>query len=225
MLPVLPASPVCTPGVVLPVWVSDATPASPVGVALSPSPRTTVTAVMVDLLPSGKVVVCTYTLDLDAGLLVTEPSDETVTPESEAVTDGDELAGPIVDASPPTVVTMIMPAESVKVNTEPAGRDRDSIDEFGGGASELASGADSVLVDVTVTGGVVESAMGVDSVLGVKTAPSLVRSFGIDSVVTVAALFASSALEAAADGVADSMIGVGEFVGVTGLMTVPFTLS
>ena len=97
------------------VWVLKPAPASPVGVWLSSSPGTTVTAVTVDLLPSGKVVVRTITLDLEAGLLATGALEETVESEleSEAIVDEEGATVPIVVASPLTVVIRITPEESV----------------------------------------------------------------------------------------------------------------
>lgn len=225
-LPVLTATPVCTPGAVVAVRVPKATPASPVGVALSSSAGTTVTAVTVDLLPSGKVVVRTTRLDLEAGLLTTEAPEETVDLESEAeleseaVADGDGVTVPTVVPSPLTVVTTTTPAESVKVNTEPAERDGESVEDAKEGTSEVASGADSAPVEVMLAGRVAKSGVAVDSVMGVEAPLSLVRSSGIGSDVTVAASVAS-VLEAG--GVADSTLGVA--VSGTALVKVPFTFS
>lgn len=206
-IPVLAATPVCTPGAAL-VRVLEPAPASPVGVGLSSSPGTTVTAVTVDLLPSGKVVVRTTTLDLEAGLVATEAPVETVESESGGMVDEERVAVPIVVASPPTVVITITPEESVKVYTEPVERDGDSVDDAREGTLEVvASGAGSVLVNVTETGRVAESGMGVDSVLGMEGSLSL--GPGVIEVSRVV----------------ESIVGVDDSVGGVVLVKVPFTIS
>lgn len=205
------------------------TPASPLGVALSSSPGTTVTAVMVDLLPFGKVVVRTNTLDLEAGLLTIEAPDETVDldsdsdSDSEAVADGDGVTVATVVPSPLTVVTTTTPAESVKVNTEPAERDGESVEDAKEGTSEVAPGVDSARVEVMLAARVAELGVAVDSLMEVEAPIWLVRSSGVGSDVTVAASVALSVLEAG--GVVDSTVGLGVSVGGIALVTVPFTFS
>ena len=208
-LAVLVANPVCTPGAAVPVRVLEPAPASPVGVGLSSSPGTTVIAVTVDLLPSGKVVVRTMTLDFEAGLLATEDLDETVESESETILDEEGVTVAIVVASPPTVVITMTPEESVNVYTEPAGRE-DSVDDSREGALDVVSGAGSALVNVVETDRV-ESGAGVDSVLGMEASLSLVRSIG-PGVVEVCR-------------VVKSTVGVGDSVGGVVLVSVPFRFS
>lgn len=210
-LPVLAADPVCTPGAAVLVRVLEPAPASPLGVGLSSSPGTTVTAVTVDLLPSGKVVVRTTKLDFEAGLLGTEARDETEESESEAMVDEEGATVPIVDASPPTVVITITPEESVKVYTDPAERNGDSADDAGEGTFEVVSGASSVLVSVMEAGRVAESGLAVDSVFGMEGSLSLVLSVG-PGVIEVCR-------------VVKSTVGVGDSVGGVVLVNVPFTLS
>lgn len=210
-LPVRAANPVCTPGAAVPVRVLEPAPASPVGVGLSSSPGTTVIAVTVDLLPSGKVVVRTTKLDFEAGLVATEARDEMEESESEAIVDEEGATVPIVDASPPTVVITIMPEESVKVYTDPAERDEDSVDNVGEGTSEVVSGASSVLVNVTEAGRVAESGLAVDSVFGTEGPLSLVLSIG-PGVIEVCR-------------VVKSTVAVGDSVDGVVLVNVPFTIS
>lgn len=180
------------------------------------------TAVTTDFLPSGNVVVRTNMLDLEAGLLPTEAPDVMVELGS-GVEEG--VAEPIVVASPSTVVTTTAPNEFVKVNTDPAERDdsasSDDVEDGGELASEVASGAGSVPVEVIVTGEVVESGVSVDSVLdGVPS--SLDCSFGRGVGVAVAVSLTSSEVE----GVVGSTLGVDDSSGgVTALVNVPFVLS
>lgn len=166
-------------------------------------------AVTVDLLPSGKVVVRTITVDFEAGLVATEALDETEESEPEAIVDGEGATVPIVDASPPTVVITITPEESVKVNTEPAGRDAGSVDDAGEGTFEVTSGASSVLVNVMEADR--ESGLAVDSLLGMEGALSLVRSIG-RGVIEVCR-------------VVKSTVGVGDPFGGVTLVNVPFAFS
>ena len=210
-LPVLAANPVCTPGAAVPVRVLEPAPASPVGVGLSSSPGTTVTAVTVDLLPSGNVVVRTIKLDFEAGLLATEARDETEESKLEAIVDEGGATVPIVDASPPTVVITTMPEESVKVYTDPAERDGGSVDDAGEGTSEVISGASSVLVEVMEAGRVAESGLAVDFVFGMEGPLSLVLSAG-PGVIEVCS-------------VVKSTVGVGDSVGGVVLVNVAFKLS
>lgn len=166
-------------------------------------------AVTVDLLPSGRVVVRTMTLDFEAGLLATEALDETLESESEAIVDDEGVTVAIVVASPPTVVITTTPEESVKVYTEPAGRE-DSVDDSRAGALDVESGADCALVNVMESDRV-ESGAGVDSVLGMEASLSLVRSIG-PGVVEVCR-------------VVKSTVGVGDSVGGVVLASVPFRFS
>jgi len=152
---VMTASPVCNPGleadVVLP------TPAVPVGVsAAGLLPPTTVIAVTTDLLPLGRVDVCTTTLVWAAALWV---STDVVLP-----------VGETVEAPPPTVDMTTSPTPLVVVNIAPVVRETEMLDgvvvgdaaddgaaaweEVTGEEVELGTGAplDEVLVDVVVTG-------------------------------------------------------------------------
>jgi hypothetical protein len=183
-----------------------------------------VTAVTVDLLPSGNVVVRTNMVDLEAGLLLTEAPDVLVEPDS-AVEEG--VTEPIVVASPSTVVTTTAPNEFVKVNTDPAERDEsvssDDDEDSGEGTSEVASGAGSLPVEVVVTGEVAEPGVPVDSVLE-GVASWLDRSLGRDTEVAVTVSLALSGLDVT--GVVGSTLGVEDCSGgVTALVSVPFVLS
>lgn len=116
------ASPVCNPGleaeVVLP------TPAVPVGVfTWGLLPPTTVTAVTTDLLPLGRVDVCTTTLVWAAAWLV---ATDVMLPVSVGVT---------VETSPPTVDMTTSPTPFVVVTTWPAVRETGTLDEVVAGVA------------------------------------------------------------------------------------------
>ena len=110
---VITASPVCNPGCPVPVPV-DPAPAVPDGVcALPPPAPITVTAVMVDCCPLGRVLVWTSV----------EVSEERV-----AVFDED-LDGETVLAPPPTVEMTVTPTLLVVVMTWPAVSDAEEEEE------------------------------------------------------------------------------------------------
>lgn len=108
-LPVLTAPPftVCRPGVAaVPVPVPSVAPAPPVGVGAAAS-GTTVIAVTIDLLPLGRVLVCTTVLVREDLLVVIEAVAEMV--ELGLVVEGGTEPVEIVLAPPPAVVTMTTP--------------------------------------------------------------------------------------------------------------------
>ena len=101
---VITASPVCRPGCPLPVRV-DPAPAVPVGVSALSLPPTTVTAVIADWSPLGKVLVWTSVEVID---------------ERTFVFDVDEPDAESVVAPPPTVEMTVRPMELVVVTISPA---------------------------------------------------------------------------------------------------------
>jgi len=130
---VITASPVCKPGLAL--ADVDPTPAVPVGVSAAPSPApTTVTAVMMDLLPSGREEVCTTKLVRGPAWCVLV--DVTPFPEGEMVV-----------APPPTVDMMVKPTPLVVVMSSPAVREMElavvlGVEDVIDGAEELTAPAE-----------------------------------------------------------------------------------
>ena len=116
----LGAKPVCRPGAPPVVPLAAPAPAVPLGVMMSPPVAcTTVTAVMVDWLPSGRVVVC-RTIAVEEGGLTTV----TWLPPGDEAPEVAPAAGPERVMTPPSmVVTIVTPAEFVVVMTAPGVRD------------------------------------------------------------------------------------------------------
>ncbi len=124
---VMTASPVCNDGFEADVVL--ATPAAPVGVSTAGLlPPTTVTAVTTDLLPFGRVDVCTTTLVWAAALW--------------AAIDVMLPVGETVETPPPTVDMTTSPTPFVVVASWPAVRETEMLVEVGvGDAADVVAAA------------------------------------------------------------------------------------